>query len=61
MTVKFMLYLLTFPFVIWVVGSIRLEQIFKKNSFKQIVFFYVILSFSLTYLVVNFIYDLYLI
>lgn len=54
---KLFLYLLIFPFVVWIIDSIHINQIFKKNRVLQARIFYVMLVFALTYLVVNFMYD----
>lgn len=59
MSIKFLLYLLVFPFVCWAVEGLRLEVLFKKNKGYQIIFFYVFVTLGVTYLVVNFIYDFY--
>jgi uncharacterized integral membrane protein (TIGR02327 family) len=58
-SLKFFIYLLVIPFVFWVVESLRIEQIFKKNRRNQILVFYVLLTLGISYLVVNFIYDFY--
>ena len=54
---KFSLYLIVFSVVVWIIDSININQIFKKNRILQARIFYVMLVFALTYLVVNFIYD----
>lgn len=54
---KLFLYLLIFPFVVWIIDSVNINQIFKKNRVLQARIFYVMLVFALTYLVVNFMYD----
>lgn len=59
MNIKTILYTLIVPIVIWVISSIRIEGIFKKNHTAQIIMFYVFISIGLSYLVVNFIYDVY--
>jgi uncharacterized integral membrane protein (TIGR02327 family) len=59
MNIKTILYTLILPIVIWIISSIRIEKIFKKNHTSQIIMFYIFISISLSYLVVNFIYDVY--
>lgn len=61
MNIKFYLYILVVPFVIWTMVSLNLEVLFKKNHVNQIKLFYVFVSLSISYLVVNFLYDFYLV
>jgi len=58
---KVFLYLLTFPFTMWSVESLKIEHLFKKNSTIQIQLFYLLLSICITYLVANFFYDFFII
>ena len=51
---KIILYVLIFPLVIWSLDSININGIFKKNKEYQARIFYILLIFSLSYLVVNF-------
>lgn len=60
MPIKFYLYILIVPLIIWTLLSINLEKYFKKGHTNQIKIFYVVISFALSYLVVNFLYDFYL-
>lgn len=55
--VKFILYLLVLPLVIFTMDSININAIFKKNKVVQAKIFYILLVFALSYLVCNFIYD----
>ena len=55
--VKVLLYIMTVPFSVWCLESLRLETLFKKNRFLQIKVFYLLLSLALSYLVVNCLYD----
>ena len=55
--IKFFLYFLVIPLVIFAVDSININNIFKKNKFYQAKLLYIILVFSLSYLMVNFLYD----
>ena len=58
MDAKFLLYII--PLVIWSIDSININQIFKKNKVMQAQMFYFILTISLSYLLTNFIYDVFL-
>ena len=57
MNVKIVLYFIIGIIVIWALDGVRINEIFKKNRYWQSRVFYLIIIFSLTYLVVNFIYD----
>ena len=59
MNVKTLLYIIIVPLTIWIVTSIKLEHLFKKNHTMQIILFYIFMSLGISYLVVNFIYDFY--
>lgn len=59
MNIKLILYLFFIPFTMWVVVSLNIEKYFKKNSETQIKFFYFFVSLGISYLIVNFIIDLY--
>ncbi len=59
MNVKLWLYIIVIPFSMWIVQAFYIERFFKKNYTKQIIAFYIVISLSLTYLIVNFIYDFY--
>lgn len=54
---KIILYILTFPIVIWSLDSININGIFKKNKEYQARVFYIILVFCILYLLVNFLSD----
>lgn len=60
MNIKFYLYLMIIPLVIWTVLSLNIESYFKKGHINQIKAFYIIISLSLSYMLVNFLYDFYL-
>lgn len=60
MDAKFLLYIVIIPLVIWSIDSININQIFKKNKVMQAQMFYFILTISLSYLLTNFIYDVFL-
>jgi len=55
--IKFAIYLLTIPLVIYAMDSINMNGIFKKNKEYQARIFYILLVFGLSYLVTNFLYD----
>lgn len=61
MNIKFYLYFLIVPLTIWTLMSLNLEKYFKKGSVNQIRTFYVLITFALSYLIVNFLYDFYLV
>ncbi len=56
--IKILLYTCTIPLVIWGVESININAIFKKNRHYQARIVYMMIIFSLSYLVVNFLDDL---
>ena len=58
MSIKFYLYIFIVPITIWTL--IMLDKYFKKGSITQIKIFYLLLTFSISYLVVNFLYDFYI-
>lgn len=57
--VKFILYLLVIPIVVWSMDSVNINAIFKKgnSNYYQARVMYMILITSLSYLVVSFIND----
>lgn len=55
--IKFVIYLIVMPLVIYVMDSVNINVIFKKNKANQARIFYILLVFGLSYLVVNFLYD----
>lgn len=59
MNIKMLLYIIMTPTSIWIISSMNLEKIFKKNKTMQIIMFYVFVSLGITYLVVNYMYDFY--
>lgn len=54
---KFILYLFVLPLVIYTMDSINFNSIFKKNKVFKARIFYILVMFSLSYLVCNFLYD----
>ena len=60
MTAKLVLYIITVPFSIYALDSIRINNIFKVNRVFQARLLYLIISFSMSYLFTNFLYDFFL-
>ena len=54
---KFVLYLFVLPLVIYTMDSVNFNSIFKKNKVFQARIFYILVMFSLSYLVCNFLSD----
>lgn len=56
---KLILYIMIIPIVTWSVDSLNINSIFKKNKdiYLQARTMYMIIVMSLSYLIVNFIYD----
>ena len=52
-----LLYCLILIIVIWAIDGININHIFKKNRIYQARVFYIMIIFSITYLVTNFIID----
>ena len=59
MNIKFVLYFIFIPISMWIVLSTNIDKIFKKNSVIQIHLMYFFLSLGLSYIIVNFLTDLY--
>ena len=55
--IKFILYVLVIPLVIYTMDGINMNGIFKKNKIYQARVFYILLMFCLSYLITNFLYD----
>lgn len=60
MNVKLLLYFIVLPLCIWALESLNVEKFIKKNKLKQIQLLYFLISIALSYLVVNFCYDVFL-
>lgn len=60
MNIKIILYIIIVPLTIWAIEGINIEKILKKNRFNQARIIYILVALSLSYLVVNFLYDFYL-
>ena len=59
MSIKLILYCIFIPFSIWIITATNLDKMFKKNRVMQIHSFYLVLSLSLSYLLVNFFVDIF--
>lgn len=57
MTIKTILYIVIVPLSIWALESLNISSMFKKNRYYQARLLYLMCSLSLSYLVVNFLYD----
>ena len=55
--IKFAIYLLAIPLVIYAMDSVNMNSVFKKNKEYQARIFYILLVFGLSFLVTNFLYD----
>lgn len=60
MSVKAIIYCVVVPLMIWLLESVDINKIFKKNRNIQATLFYLVLCIGLSYLVVNFFYDFFL-
>lgn len=60
MSVKPFLYIFIVPLVIWALDGVRIDGIFKKDSYYKARVLYLIITFTLSYLLVNFIMDFYI-
>jgi len=57
MSIKLVLYIFIIPVCLWSVEGLALENIFHKNKINQLKILYILISFSLSYLVTNFFID----
>jgi len=57
MTIKTMLYIIILPFSLLALDSLNIQNAFKKNRYYQARILFMFLAMSLSYLVVNFLYD----
>ena len=58
--IKSILYMLILPFTIWAIGGLDLNRFFKQSKIYQARFIYLMLAVSMSYLVVNFLYDFFI-
>ncbi len=61
MNIKIILYLLIVPLTLWSVRSLNIDRFFRRGHVNQIKCFYLLITFSISYLIVNFLYDFYII
>lgn len=54
---KFFIYLLSTIIVLFAMDGVNINAIFKKNKIVQARVFYLVLAFSLIYLLTSFLYD----
>lgn len=59
MNVKIILYIVIIPLTIYILEGLNINQIFKKNRVLQASLFYLVCTICISYLVVNFLYDVY--
>ncbi len=57
---KSILYIIITIISIWTLDCINITNLFKKNRYYQVRILYLFVAFSLSYLVVNFLYDFFL-
>jgi uncharacterized integral membrane protein (TIGR02327 family) len=57
MNAKVILYVVIVPFVIWALNGLNINNAFKKNKINEARILYIMIALSLSYLLVNFIYD----
>lgn len=60
MYVKAILYVVFTLLAIWALDSVKIDNIFKQNKYYASRVLYLMISVSLSYLVVNFLYDFFL-
>ena len=60
MSIKLVLYIITVPLSLVALDSLSVENKFKKNHVFQAKILIFFLTLALSYLVVNFLYDIYL-
>ncbi len=59
MTTKCLIYILIIPFSLLALDSINIQGVFKKNKYYQARLLYLFLAMALSYLVVNFLFDVF--
>ena len=58
--IKAILYILILPFTIWAMEGMDLNKLFKQSRVYQARIIYLMLAMSISYLVVNFLYDFFI-
>jgi len=61
MQIKLLLYFIVSLLTLWSVSSLNIDRFFRKGHVNQIKVFYLLITFALSYLIVNFLYDFYLV
>ena len=61
MQIKLILYFAVSLLTLWSVSSLNIDRFFRKGHVNQIKVFYLLITFALSYLIVNFLYDFYLV
>lgn len=61
MSTKIILYTVSLPLMIWVLEVLNIDRFFKSNRTLKIQLLYLFLSMAMSYLVVNFLYDFFII
>jgi len=58
--IKAILYIMLLPFTIWAMEGLDLNRFFKQSRIVQARIMYLMLAISISYLVVNFLYDFFI-
>jgi len=58
--IKAVLYILLLPFTIWAMEGLDLNKLFKQSRIYQARIMYLMIAMSISYLVVNFLYDFFI-
>ncbi len=59
MNVKIILYILIIPLTVYILEGLNINHIFKKNRVLQATLFYLVCTICISYLTVNFLYDVF--
>jgi uncharacterized membrane protein YwzB len=57
MNAKLILYIVITLFTVWSLDGLNINFLFKKNKYYEARVIYIMIALSISYLVVNFIYD----
>lgn len=58
--IKAVLYVLFLPFTIWAMEGLNLNKLFKQSRVYQARIMYLMIAMSISYLMVNFLYDFFI-
>jgi len=58
--IKVVLYIIIFPFTIWAMEGLDSNRFFKQSRVIQARIIYLMIAMSISYLVVNFLYDFFI-